>query len=208
MQQISLVLFLIVSFLCLNNRIAISSKETDKDIITYKVGVLFEGPNDTETKARMFLYNDSLGQIVDSIQLATCGMHDRQIPLYNFIKKDVLLFEDCSNRIKLYDVVNNIVLFEQQGFILSSNSNPSLHPVDTLNEKVLFFERASEARNKFFLNIVDTRTLDCQRIDSLISSGDAMSGSPYFFECNFKTREVIIKYETKDWKIEQKSIKY
>ncbi|MBI5806065.1 hypothetical protein HZA73_08475 [candidate division TA06 bacterium] len=168
----------------------------------YKVETIYGGPNETEMQAHLFLLIDSAGALVDSIELTHCYIHDGKKPIYMFYCTEYLIFEDCQkypSKIKILNLKSLKIIYEQSGFLQNIKKGKStLNPIDKSDDLLLFFSTKAKTYDTFYVNKLELKTFNCSIIDTIITSGDPLSGVPYITEMDTVENMIRIEYRSKN----------
>lgn len=187
---------------------SILTNATIIDTITYRVVTSYEGPNETETNAHITLFTDSLNITIDSLELASCGIHDRNPPYFHFLANNLLIYENPPNEIIIRNLKTKQIILKQSGFFSFPSKQDTSGSIDSINNKIIYFEREPNKYDEFFVNILNLDSLDVEKIDTIQTSGDPLTGSPLVKYSYFGSRTIIIEFETKEYKFEELTLNY
>ncbi len=177
---------------------------------SYLIDTIFHGLNDSEMKAMLVLYIDSLDMRLDSLILTDCHIHDRKVPFHQIVDKK-LIFEDCKNypnSIKILDLEKRTIISELPGFIQITRTESKPKSVDVDNEIMIYFSIEINSHDTYFVNSIDLNELTTSRLDTVVTTGDPIDGYPTIDKIDSASREVIVSYVDKDYKNKSDSIYY
>lgn len=146
----------------------------------------------------------------DTTLLTTALTYDEFPPVTFWSKSSrEVIFEDQThenndNKIKIYNLKDKKTEFETLGFIWGQGKNN----FDQDRGLIFNFKRTDEINETFDLMVLNIDSKRIKKLSAVTTSGDPMTGAPEIQSIDKTKRQLILTFETKDYKQGKEQVVY